>query len=117
MVFLQSEHCTPEFLQAWEDSLACSFADIRDGFPFGPAPHLTGDLQPAGTMCVVNKDFHRNCVDYSKGMKGQFLAEIKDEDGKMWARIVVEGVTTEKHIRSGYTWVERHDIDKVMVAA
>lgn len=39
-------------------------------------------------------------LNYKKGMKVQLLAVHKDKDGREWAKITVEGVTTDNYIKT-----------------
>jgi hypothetical protein len=110
MPFIPSEYCTPEN-QQWMKDTSFVWSNAFNGFPLGPNPELVGDAQPTGTRCVVNKDFYFMDIEYAKGMEGQLLALHTDKDGKNWARIIVEGVTTDNHIKTGFTWVEGANIE------
>ncbi|KAJ4407040.1 hypothetical protein N0V91_004206 [Didymella pomorum] len=76
-------------------------SNVLNFLPFGPNPALIGDVQRAGTMCVVNQDFFFMDLEYKKGM----------QEGNEWARIVVEGVTTDKYIKHGFIWVEKANVE------
>ncbi|KAL1653048.1 hypothetical protein SLS61_004294 [Didymella pomorum] len=86
-------------------------SNVLNFLPFGPNPALIGDVQRAGTMCVVNQDFFFMDLEYKKGMQGQLLALHTDKEGNEWARIVVEGVTTDKYIKHGFIWVEKANVE------
>ncbi|KAF9694308.1 hypothetical protein EKO04_007946 [Ascochyta lentis] len=86
------------------------FISLMDGAPLGPAPHTVGDLQPAVTTCTVKRDFQRFDYEYKKGVQGQYVAEHTDKEGKVWARIVVDGLTDAQR-QHRYEWVERADVD------
>lgn len=113
IAFIRSEHCTPENQQFVKDTAPFILSNMINFLPFGPNPQLVGQVQPAGTMCVINKNFFFMDLNYKKGMEAQLLALHKDKNGKKWARIIVEGVTTDKHIKTGFTWVEKANVDVI----
>ncbi|KAF3052920.1 hypothetical protein E8E11_011657 [Didymella keratinophila] len=110
MACIPPEACTPESKQ-WMKDTSFIWSHAVNGFPLGPNPKLVGEVEPTGTMRVITKDFYFVEINYKKGMEGQLMAYYKGKDGKEWVRIIVEGVATDKHIKTGFAWVDAANIE------
>lgn len=105
MVFLRTE----EEVRAIQNVPPGWWAAFMDSALLGPTPHTVGNVQPASMTCTTNKSFHRFNYQYKKGTKAQYLAKTTDE-GKVWAKIRVEGMTKTMREHS-YDWVEKENVD------